>query len=129
DTISLIRTSDNGKKLEAGLLKDGNYTAIHRGRLATKGVGVTRYARYDGSFYLAVQLPSEEKVTVYRNPLSRPVLNEQLPYVTVALDNLDMLKFGSSAQFLLMKNRGQIKTYDFEYDRLYSFKVPSDSKY
>ncbi len=124
DTLSFVRR--NKKTLEAGILKDGKATIVHK-TTYKKGAAWSRYAAYDGAHYLALQLPDEKRVTIYRNPVSAPVLEEQLPYASLPLANVELLNFSDNSQFVLAVSGTQLAVYDLFYDRKFQFSVSKEA--
>lgn len=128
DTLSFVRTSADGKKLEAGVWRDGSSSIIHMASISgSSKTGISTFTRFNDNDYLALRLANEKKVTIYRNPLKEPVLTAQLPYSTLALAGADDLSVGPNGQFILAQSGDKFAVYDLEHDRQDSFSAPKDT--
>lgn len=126
EKVGFVRKNTTGTQYEAGVLSGSEATVVHKAPIAG-GVSAVALAEYRDDMYLAVQLPAEKAVTLYRNPLKRPILSEQLPYSALRLKNAKKLSFSSNYQFLLAQNGSSLAVYDFEHARQYAPKLPSDA--
>lgn len=87
--------------------------------------------QYDGTWVVALGASSENKVYVYRNPVSQ--LNSRLgllvPAYVLKASNPSYLAFSSNAQFIMAEGGSQFSVYDAEYDKGYTYDtgLPVDS--
>jgi hypothetical protein len=126
DSVSFVRVSDNSKQLEGGVLKGNEVVVVHRSTVIG-GAGVSKYVKYENDFYLALQMPGEKKVTIYANPLSEPILREQLPYSFIKLADAKKLTASSNSQFFLAQNGIKLAVYDLEHDKQKAFSAPKNT--
>ena len=125
-TFSFVGSSSSGAEFEAGVISGSESVVVHRAPLA-KGAPRSTMLKYDNNQYLAVWLPGEKTTTVYSNPLARPILSEQLPFVKLPLADATLLESPDS-QFLLAVKNDQVSVYDFEYSEKTQFKLPKNAQ-
>lgn len=127
DTILFSRLNSTKSLIEVGILKDGEVTTLHEFP-AKDGVSeLMALGEFDTNNYFAVGRTDQPTVTIYRNPLQKPILKKQLPfaYLKTAF-NPTKLNFSDTSQFLLAQNGRDLASYDFEYKKSYNFTIPSD---
>jgi hypothetical protein len=127
DTILFDRTTENGGS-EVGIYKDSIATVIH-GNAPNTQRSLLRLAEFEGHQYFAVASYDGASVTLYRDPLKKPILAKQLPFKTIDLDGIRSLEFSDSAQFLLAQSDSGFATYDLDdlvvYAHSFNFKLES----
>lgn len=126
ELIGFVRKNATGSQYEAGVLNGTEPTVVHRAPIAG-GASVVALGEHRDATYLAVQLPAEPAITIYRNPLKQPILSEQLPFSALRLKDATKLSFSSNFQFLLAQKGSSLAVYDFEHSRQYAPKLPTDS--
>lgn len=129
DTILFSRLTDD--RQQVGIWQDSKTVVVSQ-VAASLGTARLQYARYDDHYYFVVSFAQSEAVSVYRDPLKRPVLARQLPYTTVVFSKPQQVTFSGSAQFFMVQNDRRALIYDLEDVTSYSVEVPfslaSDSK-
>ena len=123
DTILFDRLADSGT--EIGIWKDKTATVIQKGA-AADAPALLKYASFEDHFYFAVALPSVHTLTLYRDPLKKPILAKQLPLKVLEFENTQKLDFSDSSQFIMAQNGKNFITYDFEDLLAYRVTLPYD---
>jgi len=111
-------------------LLQGGKTYLLR-EVAANTTYLLNLTQYSGSWYVIAGASSENKVYVYKDPLTQlqskratlvPTYVAKTPTPTYAA-------FSASAQFVLIENGSQFSVYDAQYDRGYRFdtKLPLDT--
>jgi len=122
-TIAFSRLSDDSLTLEAGLLRDSTSTVLQRYTDTQSNIMVT-YGQYDGHDYF---VSSDKKaVNIYRDPLKRPILATQIPFVSLPFDSAQYIKFSPNSQFILLQSGKNYITYDLEHKRQSTFTIEQD---
>lgn len=121
DTVLFSRQSEDQQQI--GIWKDSKEVVVSQ-VAASLGVARLLYAQYDEHFYLVVGFSEGEAVTVFRDPLKRPILTKQLPYTTLAFSRPQQITFSGSAQFFMLQNGPRATIYDLEDVTSYAFEVP-----
>jgi hypothetical protein len=81
-------------------------------------------AQYNGSWYVAVGVASENRVYIYQDPVT--VLQKHPDTVLVPVDALKVdapsyVAFSSSKQYVVAENANHFAVYDIRYDKDYSY--------
>lgn len=121
DQILFSKLSRDGSNAEVGIFKDDVQTIIHREKFT--GDMLLAAARFDDNDYLALASAFSGTVTVYRNPLKKPVLPAQLPFTIMSIDRPQRLTFSDNGEFLMAQNGGNIATFDFRYINQNKFSI------
>jgi hypothetical protein len=119
DTI-LFDRSTTTKITELGIWKDSVTTVVHT-NTEEVSPSLLRLAEFDEHVYFAVAPLGGGTVTIYRDPLKKPILAKQLPFTTLKLPDVQRLEFGDSAQFLVAQNGKSFTAYDFDDTKTYAF--------
>lgn len=131
DTVLFDRTTENNGS-EVGILKDTTTTVVHVNPLNAP-VSLLKLADFDEHQYFAVAPLGGSTVTLYRDPLKKPVLTKQLPFTTIAFNGTTAVSFSDSAQFLIAQNGTSFVTYDIDDLKLYrvetTFKLESGTSF
>lgn len=122
DTILFTRTNIS-KKNEVGIWQD-KITTVIRSDIDPASLPLLKYASFDQHFYFVIALSGGNVVTVYRDPLKKPILSKQLPLTTFEFDKTQNLSFSSSSQFIMVQNGSTFKTYDLDDFKLYTTTLP-----
>ena len=109
DTILFDRSAAQAS--EVGIWQNKAITIVQKSALADAPT-LLKYANYDGDYYFVIAQPTIDKVTIYRNPLKKPILAKQLPLTSFTFANTQKLDFSDSAQFILVQNGKTFVTYD-----------------
>ena len=117
DTILFDRATASNLS-EIGIHKDSTTTVVHTNGANTP-VSLLKYAEFDDHQYLAVAPAEGTTITVYRDPLKKPVISKQLPFVTITFGGTTKLDFSDSSQFILAQNATGFVSYDIDDRRLY----------
>lgn len=117
-TFVFDRIGESG--IELGVWKDEEVTVLHT---YTSNIPITtlQYFYYDNHFYFAFTHPDKTEVIVYRDPIKKPILAKQLPFLKIQSPVGSSLSVSPSSQFLLIAKDAQLITYDFENTQKYSF--------
>lgn len=118
DTILFDRKTDTAS--EIGIWKDKETVIVQPG-LPADAPSLLRYANYDDTFYFVVTNSSSSTVTIYRDPLKKPILSKQLPLKTLIFKGATNLEFSDSSQFIMAQNGKDFLTYDL--DDLLTYRV------
>lgn len=119
DTILFDKTGESGE-IEVGIWKDATTTIVHT-YPSNATPSLLKLAEFDEHVYFAVAPKGGNTVTIYRDPLKKPILAKQLPFKTLNFSDVQRLDFGDSAQFLLTQNAKSFITYDFDDKKSYTF--------
>ncbi len=114
DTLSFARYNTKQRRMEAGLWRDGVTTIVHSVAAAPSQGGITRYVSFDTVDYFVVQLANEKTVTVYQNPLSEPILAQQIPLIAIRFQNSLPFTVSANGQFVLMQHGRSVAVYDLD---------------
>jgi hypothetical protein len=82
---------------------------------------VLRYFQYDNHYYLAITNAAQPEVVIYRDPVKKPILPTQLPYVTIPVGEAAQLLVSPSSQFIFIRSGSQVIVHDFEDVQNYRF--------
>jgi len=123
NTILFARLVTDG--LQIGIKQDDQESVIEQGAVTSAKINL-KYAEYDGHFYFVIAREDADKVTIYRDPLQKPVLAKQLPFVTLAFLGTSKIDFSGSAQFILMQSGKNALVYDLEDVQAYQYGLPYD---
>ncbi len=121
DTVLFSRLSEDQQQV--GIWQDSKEVVVTQ-VAASLGEARLLYAQYDEHFYFVVGFSEGEVVTVFRDPLKRPILTKQLPYTTLAFSRPQNITFSGSAQFFMIQNGPRSVIYDLEDVTSYVFDVP-----
>ncbi len=122
DTVMFTRSAANNMN-EVGIWQDKVVTVIESSVDSAIKPELS-YARYDDHYYFVIAYTNGKKVTIYRDPLKKPILAKQLPFLTLEFDAPQRLKFSDSAQFFTVQNGNRMLTYDFEDKLQYQTTLP-----
>lgn len=120
DTVGFVRMGKSGT--EAGVWKDDVVTVIHTYPIETAAVSL-QYFLYDDHYYLALADAVSEEIVIYRDPIKKPIIASQLPYLTLTFAAGAKLSVGPTSQFLLAETDSSIMTYDFEDTKAFQFQT------
>lgn len=122
DVILFDRIGSDGQA-DIGLQKGKQQTVVHRAGAAARPA-LLRYANFDGDGYFVVAEPTSSRVTIYKNPLKKPILKNQLPLTTYNFTNPERLNFSDSSRFILVQSGNAFVTYDLDQLKKYSVELP-----
>ncbi len=122
DTVLFNRTSLT-QKSEIGIWQDKVTTIIERD-LDPASSPVFKYAKYDDHFYFAIAFTGSNGMTIYKDPLKKPILAKQLPLVKVTFEKPTSLTFSDSSQFVMIQSGSNFKVYDLEDLMQYQSQLP-----
>ncbi len=111
--LLFARTSADQSEVESGLWQDQKTTIISRAPMHG-GIDLLAYEEYDGHHYFGVGQTTANGVVVYRDPLKKPILANQLPYVKIPVGQPQLLTFSQGSQFIVAQNGAAFGGYDFE---------------
>jgi hypothetical protein len=124
-TIAFVRKNEKNSQFELVIRSDDKQAVIHRSYVA-KGSHRLTLSEYEGAVFVTAAMAGEKSVRVYKNPLSEPILDEQLPY-TILKNNVESITKSPNGQFILTQSGTKVVVHDFEYARNYSFEVSAAS--
>lgn len=90
------------------------------------------FTQYSGDWYVALGAPAENKVYVYKNPVSKLKSKPKDPLVPVQIlkvNNPNYISFSANARFIMAENGTQFALYDAETEKGYAYtlKQPMDA--
>lgn len=125
NVIAFSRISNDGLSIESGLLDGDRITIVHK-MAASEAKPLLSYGEFNEAAYFAVGLTGSETLTIYKNPLRKPILPTQLPLVTLTGPKLTTLDLSASGQFLLAQGGRSILVFDFDESLKYQFEAAGD---
>lgn len=113
--------SSGTEKVAIDLLQGGKTYSLRE--VAANSTYLLNLTRYSGDWYVALGASSENKVYIYKNPITQ--LNSRLgalvPVHVLKTQHPDYLAFSSTAQFVLAESGSQFSVYDIENDDGYMY--------
>lgn len=122
DLLALTRLSEDGTQVEVAVQR-GETVAVLETFTDTAARPEIAYAEYDGDDYLVVASSDQELARVYKNPLSRPILKRQIPFVLLPITSVGTIKFSPNNQYVYLRSGQTVLTYDFENTRANTIKL------
>jgi len=81
--------------------------------------------QYSGTWYVAAGARSDNRVYVYKDPVS--VLGQQgqllVPITVLRVDTPDYLEFSANTQFIMAAHDNHFAVYDAQYDKTYAYTI------
>lgn len=121
-TIAYTRLSEDSLSIEAAIVRDKTTATLQTVPVSSNMI--VNYSEYDKHGYMAVS--SNESVVIYRDPLNKPILAKQLPFVTLPLAGAQYIRFSPNSQFVVLQNGSNFLTYDFENKHQSAFKISGE---
>lgn len=119
-TVAFTRQSEDGLSIEAGLL-DQDTTAVLERYSDIAARPLIAYSEYDDRSYLVIADQTAGVTRIYRDPLSKPILTKQVPYVTLTTGFAQKIEFSTNNQYVYIQTGSTFVSYDFENVRGSSF--------
>lgn len=119
-TVAFTRLSPDSNKVEAGVMESDQKAVLEQFESSAERPKVV-YGEFDDHAYLAVS--SADAVRVYRDPLNKPILKKQIPYIKLAEGSADFIKFSPNNQYLIARSGTKYSTFDFENVRSSNFSI------
>lgn len=113
DNTVLFSKAIEGDLQQIGIHQDDKDTIITQTPVSY-GRPILRYSEYDRHMYFVIGFEAGETISVYRDPIAKPILTKQLPYTTFAFSKPSDIAFSGSSEFFVAQNLGQAVVYDFE---------------
>lgn len=114
------KTATNGK-VAIDLFQDNKSHLLRE--VTANSTYLLNLTQYNGSWYVAAGASSENKVYIYKNPVTQ--LNSRLgvlvPIYVLKTANPNFLAFSANARFIMDENGSNFSVYDAEYDKGYRF--------
>lgn len=116
DLLALTRLSEDGTQVEVTVQR-GETEAVLETFADTAARPEIAYAEYDSDAYLVVASSDQKLARVYKDPLSKPILKRQIPFVLLPIESVETIKFSPNNQYVYLRSGQTVLTYDFENTR------------
>lgn len=122
NTIVYTRASEDSLSIEVVLQTKDTKTVLESSNNVSLQPIVT-YGEYDDHTYAVIADSSASTVRIYRDALKKPILKQQIPYVTLSLSGAQYAKFSPNNQYVYVQAGQTFVSYDFENTRKHSFNL------
>lgn len=129
DMLYASSNASGSDKVSIDLLQDGKTYALRE--VAANSTYLLNLTQYDGDWYIAAGASVENKVFVYKDPVTQ--LNSKLgalvPVYVLKAPTPSYLAFSDNAQYIMDENGSQFSVYDVKNDAGYTYdtKMPVDT--
>lgn len=118
--LAFTRLSSDAKKLEAGVTNQRS-TAVLETFADPASRPLVAYGEYSGHSYLVVA--GNTATQLYRDPLKKPILKKQIPFVTLDAKQASLVKFSPNNGYVFIQSGTSMSTFDFENVRKHRFEL------
>ncbi len=122
DVVLFARQLDDGV-LQVGIWQDQKAVVIEQ-TTQEAGTPILQYGQYDEHYYFIVAYRNKDTITLYRDPLTNPILSKYVPFVTLTFAQPQKIELSGSNEFLMAQNGKNIMVYDFEDIKQYRYALP-----
>ena len=112
DTILYSKVIEDG--LQQMGIRQGDKETVITQAAADLGKPILKYAGYDRHMYFVIGYDGGEIISVYRDPLAKPILAKQLPFTSFEFSKPTSITFSGSSEFFIAQNSSGATVYDFE---------------
>lgn len=122
DQVLFSRLASDGSVVESGIWQDDKATVINRSP-QLGGTELLALSRYEGRDYFAVGQTLGSNVQIYRDPLKKPILKNQLAYSSLPVVNPTEMSFSENGRFIMAYAGASVASYDFDELAGYQFQL------
>lgn len=124
-TIAFVRQSEDELQVEVGVAS-GGVNAVLLSSNDTSYRPLIEYGEYDSRAYFVVADTAAGNTQIFRDPLKKPILKKQIPFLTLQISSAEQVQMSPGGQYVYVRSGQTAMSYDFENKRRHTFSVEEE---